>query len=77
MLRESEMKRMLWLLFVLFVASGCAVNPIPKGYTGPTAMIKYFVGVEPEEHPGTPMYYVSKIDEQQIENSESGAQFDV
>ena len=65
------MKKILAVLVVLFFVGGCAVNPIPNGYTGPTAMIKDFVGVEPEEHPGTPMFYLSKVDGQDVPDSES------
>lgn len=65
------MKKIFSALFVLAIASGCAVNPIPKGYTGPTALIKDSVGGESEDHPGTPMFYVDKIDGQDISDSES------
>ncbi len=65
------MRKIIALLFVLTIASGCAVSPIPKGYTGPTALIKDFVGVENDDHPGIPMFYVDKVDGQDISDSES------
>lgn len=65
------MKNILIGLVGLFLLGGCAVNPLPKDYTGPTAIIKDYVGLEPEQHPGTPMFYVDKIDGQDIHDSES------
>ena len=70
----TQIVRLIVLMLPLLSLSACITNPIPKGYTGPTATIRDTVLSESDDFPGRPMFYVSKIDGQAIENSEHASQ---